>query len=129
MERRGGFSVLEVGIATVILTVAILGLAASTGRMLSPANDAEASFVAVQAVENRLAEIRLDPRYAQLAELYGGVEEDVPGLPGATRSTWLERTRDGGSADTASDYWTVVVSVAGGDLLSPIRRTLVIAAP
>ncbi len=130
LKRKGvGFTIIEICIAIVILTVAVLGLAASSGQMLSPVNDAESDFVALQHVEDRLSEIRLDPRYGALDSLYAAEETDLPGLTGASRVTELARTRTRQSGGRYVDYWTVVVTVSGGGLKEPVFRKLIIAAP
>lgn len=124
-----GFTLIEVCIAIVILTVAILGLAASTGRLLGPTTDAEFDFLALQAVEDRLSEMRLDPRYADLDSLYEGTEASLPGLPGLTRTTTVTQTRTQLSSGRWLDYKTIVVTVSGGQLARPVSRTLVMGAP
>ena len=128
MSDTRGFSVVEVGVATVILTVALLGLAASTGQMLTAANDEEVAAVAVGAVEDRLAQIRSDQRYEELGVLYGGSERPIEGLDGVMLSTLLERTHRA-AAGGDLDHWVVVVTAAGGSLRTPIRGTAVIASP
>jgi hypothetical protein len=124
-----GFTLVEICIAIVILTAAVLGLAASTGQMLAPTGDAEVEFTALQAVEDRLGEIRLDPRYALLDSLYGGTETGLPGLDGMSRRTDVARTRQLQSGGGYLDYQTVVVQVAGGRLPEPVSRKLIIGAP
>lgn len=126
---RNGFTLTEISVAIVILTVAVLGLAASSGSMLSPVNDAESDFLAQQLVDDRLAEVRVDPRYASLDALYGGTESELVGLPGAERVTSLARTRTPRPGGRFVDYWTVIVTVSGGPLRQPVFRKLVVAAP
>lgn len=128
-KNQGGFTLIEICIAIVILTAAVLGLAASSGQMLSPVNDAESEFVALQYVEDRLAEIRLDPRYGVLDSLYEGTESSLPVLTGAQRVTAFTRTRDLQTSGKYTDYWTIVVTVSGGTLKEPVMRKLVVAAP
>lgn len=129
VKDEEGFTLIEVCIAIVILTAAVLGLAASSGQMLSPVNDAESEFVALQHVEDRLSEIRLDPRYGVLDSLYVATETTLTGLPGAQRQTAVTRTRVQQSSGKFIDYWTVVVTVSGGRLREPVLRKLVVAAP
>jgi len=125
----GGFSVLEVSIAVAILTAAVIGLAASSASMLSPGNDPEAGFLALQLVEDRIAEVRLDPRYEDLGMLYDTTQGHLPGLPGAVRSTELTRTLARQENGKWTDYWTLAVTVSGGPLRAPVRRSVVLAAP
>jgi hypothetical protein len=125
----GGFSVLEVSIAVAILTAALIGLAASGASMLRPANDPEAGFLALQLVEDRIAEVRLDPRYEDLGMLYDTIQNDLPGLDGAVRSTELTRTLARQESGQWTDYWTLAVTVSGGPLKEPVRRSVVLVAP
>jgi len=127
-EERG-FTLVEICIAIVILTAAILGVAASTGRMLSPTGDAELEFVALQAVEDRLAIISLDPRYGVLDSLYETTETNLPGLANVSRVTAITRTQDTIFGSNVHDFSTVVVTVSGGRLKAPLSRTLIVGAP
>ena len=54
LKSQRGFTLLELMISLVILTVAILGIAASAGRLSSAAGDAELNALAVQAAEDRM---------------------------------------------------------------------------
>lgn len=128
-QNVAGFTLIEICIAIVILTAAVLGLAASSGQMLSPVNDAESDFVALQYVEDRLAEIRLDPRYGVLDSLYAATETVLPALTGAQRVTAFARTRTLQTSGKYVDYWTVVVTVSGGRVRAPVFRKLLVAAP
>jgi prepilin-type N-terminal cleavage/methylation domain-containing protein len=120
----GGFTLIEICIAIVILTAAVLGLGASTSRMLSPTGNAELEFVALEAVEDRLAEIKLDPRYGVLDSLYETTQTNLPGLTGASRVTSINRTQN-----AQADFQTIVVTVSGGNLPAPVSRTLIMGAP
>jgi prepilin-type N-terminal cleavage/methylation domain-containing protein len=125
-QDRDGFTLVEIVIAILILTVAILGLASSTSQMLQPTGDAEVEFVALQQVEDRLAEISLDPRFGSLDTLYAGTDSISAVLPGAIRKTDFTRTTTAGDGGKVLDYWTVVVTVSGGRLPSAISRKLLI---
>lgn len=127
-DHRAGFTLVEIVIAILILTVAVLGLASSTSSMLAPTADAEIEFIALQSVEDRLALIGLDPRYAVLDSLYAGTDS-VLGVPGAARTTAFTRTQTSGSGSKVIDYWTVVVTASGGRLANAVSRKLVIGAP
>jgi Tfp pilus assembly protein PilV len=120
----GGFTLIEICIAIVILTAAILGLGASTSRMLTPTGNAELEFVALAAVEDRLAEIKLDPRYGVLDSLYETTQTNLPGLTGVSRVTSITRTQG-----AQGDFQTIVVTVSGGRLPAPVSRTLIMGAP
>lgn len=127
--RAGGFTLVEITIAIMILTTAVLGIAVSTGRMLTPAATAELEFEALQSVEDRLALIRLEPRYGQLDSLFAGSETSLPGMPGFTRTTTVSRTRQTLTGGKVLDFTTIVVTLDGPGLPAPLYRKLVVAAP
>jgi Tfp pilus assembly protein PilV len=127
--QRDGFTLVEICIAIVILTVAILGIAASTARMLSPTGDAELEFIALQSVEDRLAEISLDPRYGVLDSLYDATETGMPGLTGVSRVTTVTRTQTALGGGEVLDFTTVLVTASGGRLPATVSRTLIMGAP
>jgi prepilin-type N-terminal cleavage/methylation domain-containing protein len=128
-DKRAGFTLVEICIALVILSAAVLGMAASTGRMLQPTGDAEVDFQALQSVEDRLAEISLDPRYTLLDSIYAGTETNLPGLTNATRVTAVTRTKTAGTGGAFLDYQTIVVTVSGGRLKQPVFRKLIMGSP
>jgi Tfp pilus assembly protein PilV len=129
LTGKEGFTLIEITIAILILTTAVLGIAATTGSMIGPAADAELNFVALQSVEDRLSQIRLDPRYAELDSLYEGTETGLPGLPNITRTTSVTRTRTAQTGGKFWDYTTIVVTLSGGRLTSDVFRKLVLGAP
>ncbi len=124
-----GFTLIEITIAILILTVAVLGIASSAGRLIAPALSAEADFQALQAVEDRLSRIRMEPRYAKLDSLFAGTQTNLPGLTGYTRTTAVTRTRTTLTGGKVLDYTTLVVTVTGPRLKAPLSRKLVVAAP
>lgn len=127
--RRGGFTLVEVTISILLLSVALLGLASTTSRMLTPVVNVEAEFIALQAVEDHLSLISVDPRFGGLDTLYAGTDTAVTGLPGASRVTAFTRTQTSGTGGQLIDYWTVTVAVTGGPLTSPVSRKLILGAP
>ena len=126
LTARGGFTVVEVIVALVILTTAVLGLAGSATRLTAAAATAEVRAQAVYAADDRIGRIEMDRRYALLDSLYEAVENGVPG-PGFVRSTTVEHIQVT-SPDTL-DYLMVTVNVTGPGLTVPVKRTLVVAAP
>ncbi len=124
-----GFSLVEMMISIVILTVAILGMAASAGRLSGAAGEAEIKALAVQAVEDRINFVRLDPVYDSLTARYATTESVVVGLTGVSRQTAVTRyqiTQPGGKV---LDYTTVTVTVSGGGLKQAVVREVIVGAP
>ena len=128
-QREAGFTLIEIVIALLILTVAVLGLAVSTGRILEPTGDAEVEYVALAAVEDRIAEMSLDPRYTLLDSIYGGTETGLTGLAGMTRTTTVTRSQETLSGGGVLDFQTIHVAVSGGRLKEPVSRSLGMGAP
>ncbi len=126
---KRGFSLVEMMIAIVILTVAILGIAASAGRLSGAAGEAEVKAIAVQSVEDRISFVRLDPIYDSLAARYATTESVVIGLPGVTRQTAVTRYQVTQSNGKVLDYTTVTVTVSGGVLRNPVVREVIVGAP
>ncbi len=126
-DERGGFTLVEVVVALVLLSTAILGLGASASRLTTSAASAEVRALALESVEDQIARIRLDPRYAALDSLYVGTDSDVLGLDGYTRTTTLTHVQVG--TPVTLDYKRISVKVEGPMLSPPISRQIIIAAP
>lgn len=129
LTRRleGGFTLVEVIVAMVILAVAVLGLASSATRLTTTTASAELRALALEAAEDRLARVRLDPRYGGLDTLYSSVETGLFGVEGMTRTTTVEHVQQ--ASPNAVDYKRITVKVTGPMLSPPISRLLVVAAP
>lgn len=128
-DRRAGFTLLELIVAMVILSVAILGLGSTTASLVRSVAEEEIRFAAVQVVEDRISEIRMDPRYGGLEALYQEEESDLAGMDGFTRRTEVERFEAPTSGGRVFDYTVVVVTVDGPGLENPISRRFAVAAP
>jgi len=128
-QNQAGFTLIEITIAILILTGAVLGIAASTGRLIAEAGETQMEFIALQSVEDRLSQVRLELRYALLDSIFTAEESNLPGLPGLTRSTKVTRTRETVQGGKILDYTTIVVTVSGGRLQNDIYRKLVLGAP
>ncbi|MFQ5538151.1 MAG: prepilin-type N-terminal cleavage/methylation domain-containing protein [Gemmatimonadota bacterium] len=124
---KGGFTLVEVIVALVILSTAVLGLGTSATRLTASAGNAQLRALALEAAEDRIARVRLDPRYSSLDSLYSGIDQDVLGIPGIDRTTVVVRVTE--PAPSNLDYKRVVVTVAGAPLLEPVSRQIVVAAP
>lgn len=126
LSGRGGFTMVEVIVALVILSIAVLGLAGSATRLTTSAANAEVRAQATYAAQDRIGRIEVDGRYTLLDSLFEGVEVDVPAT-GYTRTTTVEHVNTT-SPDTL-DYRVVTVEVTGPGLTVPVERTLMVAAP
>jgi prepilin-type N-terminal cleavage/methylation domain-containing protein len=126
---RGGFTLIEMIVALVVLAIVVLGSALTSGRLARTAAEAEVQAMAVQVAESRLSEIRMDTRYTQLDSLYEGTESDLPGLPGFSRETSITHVQESIPGGGVRDFRRVLVKVVGAVLGSPITREIVVAAP
>ena len=129
---KHGFTLIEMMVAISILSTAILGMGASAGYMLRAASDAGARAEALQAVEGRISQVVMDPRYEALDSLYAGTETGLPGLDGFHRVTTITHvyTAVGSPPDfTYIDYKEVLVSVSGPGLEQPFSRTMIVGSP
>lgn len=124
--RPAGFTLIEVMIALVILSVAILGMANLTASMVRTTAVGDVTAAAIQLAEDRIEEVRIEPAYTEIDSLYAGTESGFPTLPGFTRTT--EVVHYGGPAQQF-DYKKITVTVTGPGLLIPVVRSVTVAAP
>ena len=122
---RSGFSLVEVVVALVILSTAVLGLASSATRLTTTAAAAQVRALAMESAQDRLARVRLDPRYGALDSLYSGTDENLFGITGLTRTTRVVHIL---RTSPSLDYKQIMVTVTGPTLETPVSRVIVIAA-
>jgi prepilin-type N-terminal cleavage/methylation domain-containing protein len=118
-----GFSLVELLMAIVILSVILMGLAGTTVSYLHEVTQDNVRVQAAAAADERIASIRAYPIYDSLTVRFAGTESNWPGYQGWTRSTVV--TRNAGAVDVTK----VTVSVDGPGLLSPIARSISIGVP
>ena len=129
LKRRGdeGFTLLEVLIAMVILSIAVMGAqAALTDRLVRDVNREDRRTIAIQLVADRIQAIQMDPSYEQLAARYQMTESAIPNFTGYTRKTTVVQTYN---AKDRVDYKTATVIVSHAQLSPAVTRTIIIAAP
>ncbi len=124
-RRDGGFTIVEVVIALLILSVAVLGMGSSAARLTTTASNAELRALALESVEDRLTRISLDPRYGALDSLYATVEQDILGIAGINRTTTILRVQ---TTVPPIDYKWITVSVEGAPLTEAVVRHTIKAA-
>jgi prepilin-type N-terminal cleavage/methylation domain-containing protein len=126
MAGLRGFTLIEILIALVILTVVILGLATATAQVVHVVTLADRNAAAIQLVDGRVEMIQMDPDYNGLDSAYVGTETDFPTLRGYVRETRIERV---GGIGQATDHKVITVTVRGPGLSEPVSRTVTVAAP
>lgn len=123
--NKNGFTLVEMIVSIVILTVAVLALGSSTASLTRVAMGAEKNALAIQACEDRIARIRLHPIYQELDSLYTESGTEIPGLEGATRSTEITRIiEDGEREGKFIDFTRITVEVDGPGLMNPVSRSV-----
>ena len=108
--NKHGFTIIEMTVVVFILTTAILGMGASAGFMIRASSMAGMKSEALQAVEGRISQITMDPRYDNLQHLYGSTETGLPGIPALARVTQITHVNTQGSSGAVTDYKVVMVS-------------------
>lgn len=130
MTNRRGFTLIEILVAIVILTILALGVArfsALFGRALA---NSSVRVVAAGIASDRLQLVRADPRYTRLVPLYNaGPGADTTGFqdyPAMRRVTYVVRDQSG---SPARDRTTVTVRVIDPTMPDTVSVTSVIASP
>jgi prepilin-type N-terminal cleavage/methylation domain-containing protein len=126
-KTREGFTLVEVVMALMILSVAILGMQAMSGTMLRRITLSNTQMSAIQLAEDRLDLIRLEPNYAALPN-YAADENPVVGWPNFRRITSVVQTSTTTTNGT-TDYRKITVEVRGPGGISPVIRSITIGAP
>lgn len=125
---RRGVTLVEVLVALTILTGVLLGMGTFAVNFTRAVSRSDARVVAVQLASQRISEIRSQPNYSTLETTYNGTEPTITGFPGYARRTTIVRT--GGPRPTfTNDFKTVTVEVTAPGFTTPIRKTIIVAAP
>jgi prepilin-type N-terminal cleavage/methylation domain-containing protein len=123
-----GLTLIEVIIAMVILTTVLLGMASFAVRFTRSVQQSDARTIAVELASQRISEVRSSPNYSGMETTYNGTEATISGFSGYSRTTQIVRT--GGPRPTnQQDYKTVTVSVTAPGVATPIKKTVIVAAP
>lgn len=126
MHDRRGFTLLEVIIALVILSVVILLMANTSGSFVRHVAENDLRTSAIQLADDRIEYIQMDPDYYGLDTAYVGTESGFQGLTGFTRETTINHV--GGSGQSV-DHKIITVRVNGPGMTQPIERTVTVGAP
>jgi prepilin-type N-terminal cleavage/methylation domain-containing protein len=127
MRARCGFTLVEVIMALMLLSVSMLGMQMIGVTMLRRTTTSQVRLSATQLAEDRVDVIKLEPVYANV-DSYAATETALPGFPGYTRTTSVNGRRDS-TATGIIDYKRVTVSVTATGLTMPVSRNITIAAP
>ena len=125
--NKKGFTLIEVLIALIILTIVSVGLAKFVATFLHTVGTSTTKTVATAVAQEQLEQIRADPNYTSLVATYNG--NTVTGFPGYAsmqRTTRVVRTT---SNVPRRDYTTITVQVSEPTMGTPVNVTIVVAAP
>lgn len=126
-DGRSGFTLIEVIIAIVILSVVLLGLAGTVGKLGVEVKNTTDRTRAIQLAESRVTEVELTPEYDSLADWYAGTESNVDSTDYTRTTRILHRGGTGSSA--TMNHKVITVEVTGSGLTPPVTRTTVVGAP
>jgi prepilin-type N-terminal cleavage/methylation domain-containing protein len=127
-QVRRGMTLVEVMIAIVILSGAMIGLAKFGGQFEHTSATAGDLALASDLATLRIEQIKAYRVYTSIAATYNNVTETFPGDPsynGFTRKT--AAVRCAGCPTSTNDYVTVTVTVTGRSLATPMAKTTIIA--
>jgi prepilin-type N-terminal cleavage/methylation domain-containing protein len=122
---RRGMTLIEVILAIVILSGAMLGLARFGQQFQRNTSSSSTQVIASDLATQRLETIKGVRNYASLVTTYGATAETFVGDPvygGFTRYTKAVAT-----STSTDDYVTVTVSIAGNNLTTAIKKSTKIA--
>lgn len=127
MKVRAGFTMVEVIVALMLMSVAVLGLQLVAASMLRQTSASQVRLSAAQLAEDRVDLIKLEPIYDNLSN-YVATETNIVGFPRYTRRTTLLARRDSTAAGI-TDYKRITVAVTAPGLATPIMRNITVGAP
>jgi len=127
-KNNRGMTLIEVMIAIVILSGAMLGLAKFGGKFEHTTATASDMSLASDLSVARIEQIKAYRIYTSLVATYNNTSETFVGDPvynGFSRATRV--TRCASCPTATNDYITVTVTVSGRSLAAPIAKTTIIA--
>lgn len=120
---RRGMTLIEVLMALVILTGALLGMGRFITNFSHATSDGTLTSTAADLVLDRLEYLKATRPYSALSSYDDDEEDDIPGYPDFTRTTKVLRTNN-----AQYDYTAVTVTVSHPSLSAPVKKSTIIAA-
>lgn len=124
--RRRGFTLIELMLAIVILTVVLTGVARYTGLFLHAVTTTTTRTAAAQVATEQIELVKSDPSYPTLSARWDGTQTGFPGYPAMTRLTTVSRIT--GNAPPR-DYTIITVRVTEPTMGAPVNVTTVVGRP
>jgi prepilin-type N-terminal cleavage/methylation domain-containing protein len=124
--RRRGFTLIELMLAIVMLTVVLTGVARYTGQFLHAVTSSTTRTAAAQVATERIELVKADPSYTSLFAVWDDSETGFPGYPQMTRETTVSRIT---GTTPPRDYTIITVRVTEPTMGAPVNVTTVVARP
>jgi prepilin-type N-terminal cleavage/methylation domain-containing protein len=125
MNRRG-FTLVEVMIALIILTIVSLSLGRFVASFSHTVGTSTIRTIAIDVATEQLELVRGNAYPTLVANFSGNVVTGFPSYPRMTRTTTVVRTTGN---NPRRDYTTITVTVTEPTLGTPVNLTAVVAAP
>ena len=122
---RKGMTLVEVIVAITLLAGALLSMCAFIARYSKVASTMSIRSEANELVADRLEAVKGALKYSTIESNFVATETAIPNHPGFTRQTLVTHT--GGLPPSRDDYKTVTVIVTKSTLLTPAKKTTIIA--
>lgn len=124
--KRDGFTLIEVLLALVMLTIVCVGMAKFVGTFIHTVSTSTTKTVATEVALQQLELIQADPQYP-LPASYVVSTTGFAGYPAMNRTTVF--LRNGGPTYTTKDYTVVTVRVTEPTMRDTVNVTAVVARP
>lgn len=124
-RERAGMSLIEVIIAIVILSGALLSMGGFVQKFAHTVSLTDVRGVAAELAADRIETVKAATSYSAIDSLYRKTESSIPGYPKYTRQTLVQRV--GGGATDLVDYKIITVVVSTPALKVPVKKTTIIS--
>jgi prepilin-type N-terminal cleavage/methylation domain-containing protein len=125
-SSRSGMTLVEVLIAIVILSTALLSISAYMMKLAQTISQSDVKGAANEIAADQIETVKTAPRYVAIESLYVATTTMPSPYVGFTRQTLVTHT--GGGATDLYDYKTITVIVTNKRLATPVKKTDIIAA-
>jgi prepilin-type N-terminal cleavage/methylation domain-containing protein len=124
---RAGMTLIEVIIAIVILSGALLSMGGFVTKFANTVNMSDIRSIASDLAADRIETVKAATSYASIDSLYAKTEAagTVVGYPKFTRRTIVQRV--GGGPTDLVDYKIITVIVSTPPLKVPVKKTTIIS--
>ena len=125
VQQRSGMTLVEVIVAMMLLTGALLSMGAFIARYATVTGAMSIRSEANELVADRLEAVKGALKYSTIEANFAATEQSIPQHPGFKRVTMVTRT--GGLPPSPDDYKTVTVVVTSPALKTPAKKSTIIS--